>query len=105
MPTPRTSSKPGTKKAAPAKAAPRPVASAKETPAAEAAKPAPAKKKADPKDTVSLIDEKEKVVRPRPAEGEVKTFSGLPPISKIKAGPAIARGACSRSRASRNGLS
>lgn len=37
-------------------------------------------------ETVSLIDEKKKVARPRPAEGEVKK-TVLPPISRIKAPP------------------
>ncbi|MHA3773975.1 translation initiation factor IF-2 [Verrucomicrobiota bacterium sgz303538] len=61
-----------------------------------AAKPAPAdeKKKAEPaappapkpapKETVSLIDEKPKTVRRRPAGQESKPFSVLPPISRIR---------------------
>ncbi len=89
MPTTRTTTNPTTKKAASAKASPaKPAASSKTAPATEPVAPKPLKKKADPKDTVSLIDEKEKVVRPRPVEGEVKAFSGLPPISKIRAAAA-----------------
>jgi len=51
-------------------------------PAAAAAEPAPAPAKAAPKEVVSLIDEKQKSVRPRPVEGEKAGMASF--SSKLK---------------------
>jgi len=91
-PTQKTSSRRGEGPAAPKTGA---AAKKAATPAAAAQEAAPAEPAAPkaPKEVVSLIDEKQKTVRHRPAEGE-KTASGLAPISMklkpITAGPAAA---------------